>query len=117
MDRQRDGLPRAPMRQSDVCSQHTVREPCQRLFGVVRMDRRHAAEMPGVERLQKVERFRTTNLPYEDPIGTMAKCRPNQVGDSHGGHWLFLAKRRLRSSCLEANEIRFVDQNLGRLFE
>ena len=79
MNRQSDGLPRASMRQSDVSGQHTVREPCQRLFGVVRMDRRHAPEMAGVECLQEVERFRTTNLAYEDPIGTMAKCRPHRT--------------------------------------
>src|ERR671910_2382485 len=85
MDRQRNGLPRAPMWQSHVCCQHTMREPCQRLFGVVRMDRRHAPEMAGVERLQEVERFRATNLPDEDPIGAVAKCRPHQVGDSYGG--------------------------------
>src|SRR5215213_3494925 len=114
MDRQCDGLPRAPMWQSDVCGQHTMREPCQRLFGVVRMDRGHAPEMARVERLQQVERFRTTNLPYEDPIGAVAKCRPNQVGDGHGGHWLFLTKRHLRSSPFEANEIGLVDENLRR---
>src|SRR5687767_5424688 len=117
MDRQRDGFPRASMRETDVCGQHTMREPRQRLFGVVRMDRGHAPEMAGVESLQEVERLRTTNLPYEDPIGTMAQCRPNQVGDGHGWHRLLLAKRYLGSSRLEPNEIGLVDENFGRLFD
>ena len=117
MNRQRDGLPRAPMRQADVRGQHAVREPRQRLLGGVRVDRRQAAEMAGVERLQQVERFRTAHLADEDAIGTMAERRAHQVGDGHGGHRLFLAERHLRSSRLEPNEVRLVDEDLGRLFD
>src|SRR5215216_4389727 len=100
MDCQRNGFPRAPMRQSDVSGQHTMREPRKRLFGVVRVDRRHASKMTGVEGLQEVECLRTANLPDKNPVWTMPERRPHQIGDRHGGHWLFLAERHLRSSRL-----------------
>src|SRR5215204_789354 len=101
MDCQRNGFPRAPMR----------------LFGVVRVNRRHASKMTGVEGLQEVECLRTANLPDKNPVWTMPERRPHQIGDRHGGHWLFLAERHLRSSRFEANEIGLVDENLGRLFD
>src|SRR5262245_25973319 len=117
MNGQCDGLARAAMRQADVCSQDTMREPRERLLGVVRMDRRHASEMAGVKRLQKVERLRTANLPDKNPIGPMAERRANEIGDGDGGHRLFLAERRLSASRFEPNEIWLVDQDLGRLLD
>jgi hypothetical protein len=38
------------------------------LLGGVRVNRAEASEMTGVERLQKVERFRPANLADEDAI-------------------------------------------------
>src|SRR4051794_38537258 len=71
MDGQRDGLSGAPMRQADVRGQDAVREPRQGLLGGVRVDRRQTAEMPGVQRLQQVERFRASHLSDQYPVGTM----------------------------------------------
>src|SRR5262245_6547466 len=105
------------MWQTDVCSQDTMREPRQRLFGVVRMDRRHASQMAGVERLQEVKRLRTANLPDENPVGAMPERGSYQIGDCHGGHRLFLAERHLSASRFEPNEIGFLDQYLRRLLD
>src|SRR5256885_1167381 len=105
------------MRQADVCREHTMRESRQRLLGIVRVNRRQAAEMSGVERLQKVERFRTAHLADEYPVWTMAQRRAYQSGDRHRRHRLLLAERHLRASRLEPHEVRLVDQNLRRLLD
>src|SRR4029453_13953944 len=113
MNRQRDRFPRASMPQADVRGEHTMREARQRLFGVIRVDRRHAPQVPGFEGLKQVKRLRTTPLPDENPVWTVAERRPDQVSDGYGRHRLLLAKRRLSAAGLEANEIRLFDENLG----
>src|ERR1700752_516804 len=101
MNGQRDGLARAEMRQTDVCSQDTMRKPRQRLLGVVRVNCSHAPEMARVQRLQEVERLRTADLPNEDPVGAMAERRADEIRDGDGGHRLFLAGGHLSASRFE----------------
>ena len=68
---QSDGFSNAPVRQSHVRGQHTVRQTCEGLFCGVRVDRAETAEVPGVQRLQQVERFRATDFAHEDAIRPM----------------------------------------------
>ena len=117
VNRQRDGFARAPVRQSDVGGQHTVRQAREGLLRGVRVDGAQAAEMPGVQRLQQVERFRATDLADEDAIGPMPQGRAEQVGDRDGRQRRLLAERRLRTPCLEPKHVRFVQVNLCRLLD
>ena len=73
---ERDRLTRAPMRQSHVGGQDAMRQPRQGLLGGVRVNRAHAAEMPSVQRLQQIERFRASHLADEDAVGPVAKRGP-----------------------------------------
>src|SRR5688572_21733811 len=81
LNSQRDRLTYAPVRQAHVRGQHTVRQSGQRLLGRVRMDRAHAAEMTGVERLQQIESFRSSYLSNKDSVGAVAKRCAQQVGN------------------------------------
>src|ERR1043165_1975698 len=105
MNRECDRFASAPMRQPHVRGEDTVRESGERLLRAVRVDRRQASEVPRVECLQKIERFRAANLTNDDAIRTMAECRPHQIGDRHRGYRLLLAEWRLSSSRFEANEV------------
>ena len=73
LNRQGNGLARASMRQSYIGGEHTMRQAGQCLFGGVRMNRAHAAEMTGIERLKQVECFGSSYLSNEDPVGPVAK--------------------------------------------
>src|SRR5690349_8695282 len=105
VNRQGDCFPGASVREADICRQDTVRQPRQRLIGVVRVDRRQTSEVPGVERLEQIERFRSAYLTYQDAVGPVPQRRSNEVGDGHRRHGLLLAEGRLRSPGLEANEV------------
>src|SRR5919206_2665162 len=113
MDRERYRFASAPMRQTDVRSQHAVRESGEGLLGAVGVDRRQASEVPRVECLEKVERLRAANLTNDDPIRTMAQCRSHQVRDRDRGHRLLLAEWRLSSPRFEANEVGLLNTDLG----
>src|SRR5262245_26108522 len=103
MNRERYRFASAPMRQTDVRSQHTVRESGEGLLGAVGVDRRQTSEVTRVEGLEKIERFRAANLTNDDPIRTMAQCRSHQISDRDRWHRLLLAEWRLSSSRFEAN--------------
>lgn len=74
VNRQSDGFSDTPVRQSHVRGQHTVRQTCEGLFRGIRVDRAETAEVPGVQRLQQVERFRATDLTNQNAIGSMPQC-------------------------------------------
>src|SRR5262249_35098961 len=116
MNRERYRFASAPMRQTDVRSEHTVRESGKGLLGAVGVDRREASEVTSVECLEKVERLRTANLTNDDPIRTMAQCCSHQVRDRDRGHRLLLAEWRLSSSRFEANEVGLLNTDLRCLF-
>jgi len=69
VNRESDGFSDTAVRQPHVCGQHTVRQACEGLFRGIRVDRAETAEVPGVQRLQQVERFRATDLTNQDAIG------------------------------------------------
>ena len=71
VNRQSDGFSDTPVRQSHVRGQHTVRQTCEGLFRGIRVDRAETAEVPGIQRLQQVERFRATDFAHEDAIRPM----------------------------------------------
>ena len=117
VDREGDRLARAGVRQSDVGGQDAVREARQGLLSRVRMDGAHTAEMSGVERLQQVKGFRAAYLAHEDAVGPMAQRRAEQVRDGDGRQGRLLAEGRLRAPRLEPHQVRFVDRDLGGLFD
>ena len=53
-----------------------MREPRQCLLGGVRVNRRQAAEVAGVERLQQVERLRTADFSNQNAIGVSPEQGP-----------------------------------------
>ena len=117
VNRQSDGFSDAPVRQTHVRGQHTVRQTREGLLRGVRVDRAEAAEMPGVQRLQQVERFRATDLANQDAIGSMPQRRTKQVGNRDGRQRRLLAERRLRTPCFEPKHVRFVQVNLSGLLD
>jgi hypothetical protein len=62
VDRKGDGFADASMWQPDVRGQHAVREPSERLFGGVRMNRAEGSEVPRVESLQQVKCLGASHL-------------------------------------------------------
>ena len=68
--------------------------------------------MPGVERLQKIEGFRTANLAYQDAIRPVSQRGSEEVGNCHWRQRSFLSERRLCSSRFQAKHVRFVEMNL-----
>lgn len=117
VNRQSDGFSDTPVRQSHVCGQHTVRQTCERLFSGIRVDRTEAAEVPGVQRLQQVERFCATDLTDQNAIRSMPQCRTKQVGNRDGRQRRLLAERQLCTPRLEPNHVRFVQMNLCGLLD
>ena len=72
---------------------------------------------PGVERLEQIERLGATDLPDEDAIRPVTKRRADQIRNGHRRQRLFLAERDLRAPCLEAEQVRLVEMNLGRFLD
>ena len=117
VNRQSDGFSDTPVRQPHVRGQHTVRQTCEGLLRGIRVDRAETAEVPGVQRLQQVERFPATDLTNQNAIGSMPQGRPKQVRNRDGRQRRLLAERRLCTSCLEPNHVRFVQVNLCGLLD
>ena len=69
MNRQRNRLARAPVRQADIGRQDAMRQARECLLGGVRVDGAQAAEMARVQRLQQVEGLGAADLADEDAIG------------------------------------------------
>ena len=72
--------------------------------------------MPGVQRLKQVEGLRTANLAQNNAVRSMSEGGAQQVRDGYGRDGHFLADWHLRTSRLEADQVRFLDQDLGGLF-
>jgi hypothetical protein len=96
--RERDRFADAAMRQADVGGQHAVRQPRQRLLRRVRVDRRQAAEMPRVQRLEQVNASAPRTSPSRMRSGDDGGWL-QQIGDRDRQR-LLLAERRL---CLRAS--------------
>ena len=80
MYRKRYRFASAPMRQTDVRSEHAVGESGEGPLGAGGVDRRQASEVTRVECLEKVERFRAANLtqrsdPDDDAISSLPTSR------------------------------------------
>ena len=105
------------MREACVGREHTVCEARQRLLGRVRMNGAERALVPRVQRLQQVERLQAPHLTDQDSIRPVSEGRTKEVCDGHGRQRRLLPQWGLRPSCLEPDEVRLVDQNLGRLFD
>src|SRR5262249_1036272 len=92
-------------------------QPREGLLSGIRMDRAQAPHVPRIEGLQQVERFWAANLAYKNSIGTVSERCAKQIGDGHRRQRCFLAKRDLRATCLEANEVWLVNQDFRRLLD
>jgi hypothetical protein len=105
---QSNGLARAAVRQSDVGGQNTVRQAGEGLLRGVRVDGAEAAQVTGVQRLQKVECLQAPDLANENAIGPVSEGRAEQVGNRDGRQRCFLAKRRLCTPRFEPKHVWFV---------
>src|SRR5262245_65178673 len=99
------------MRKPHICGEHTVRQAGERLLRGIGVNGAEAAEMTGVERLQKVEGFRPANLADEDAIRPVPQGRAEQISDGHRGQRRLLPERSLGSSRFQAKYVWFVEVN------
>src|SRR5262245_43654001 len=105
------------MRKPHIRSANTVRQAGERLLGRIRVNGAQAAEMPGVECLQKVEGFRPANLADEDAIRPVPQGRPEQVSDGHRGQRRLLPERSLGASRFQSKYVWFVEVDFRSLFD
>src|SRR5437016_10161763 len=105
MKRQRNGFADASVWQADIGGEHAVREPCEGLFGRVRVNGAQTSKVTCVQRLKQVEGLRASHLAHQNSIRPMAKRRAHQVGDRHGREWRFLAKWRLFAARLKPQKV------------
>ena len=117
MNRQRDRLADASVRKTDICCEHAVCQPRERLVRGICVDGAQAPHVPCIERLQQVERFRAAYFAHENSIRAMSERRPEQVGNRHRRQRCFLAQRDLCAARLEANQVWFVDQYFRRFLD
>src|SRR4029453_16140304 len=101
----------------DIGRQDTMCEAREGLLRRVRVDGAQAAEMARVERLQQVEGLRAPDLSDENAIRPVPQCRTEQICDGDWRQRCLLSERRLRSACLQAKDVRFVEVNLRRLLD
>jgi len=82
VNRQGDRLSDAGVREADVRRGNATGEPCERLFGRVRVQSAQAAKVASVRRLEEIERFRAAHLADEDSVGLIVLMVPGHgVGD------------------------------------
>src|SRR5262245_62156762 len=105
------------MRKPHICSEHTVRQAGERLLGGIRVNGAQAAEMTGVERLQKIEGFRPANLANQNAIRSVPQGRAEQISDGDRGQRRLLPERSLGSSRFQSKYVRFVEVNFRSLFD
>jgi hypothetical protein len=68
--------------------------------------------MARVQRLQQIARFGAADFPNEDSIGPMAQGGAEQVGNGDGRKRRFVPQGGLRTSSLQAHQIRLLEMNL-----
>src|SRR5579862_3669523 len=105
-----DLLPDRAQRQVDACSEHQHLEARKRVARVVRMNGGKRSFMPGIHRLEHVERLGAANLADDDPVGPHAQRVANQLPDPHFA--LTLDVRRPR---LERDDMPLLELQLGRV--
>jgi len=62
--------------------------------------------------LERHERFGAADFPNEDAIGPMAECGAEMVGNGDGRKRRFVPQGGLRTSSLQAQQIRLLEMNL-----
>src|SRR5919108_177247 len=113
-----DGFTNATEWQTNVRGQHAMSEPSKRLLCGIRMDCAQAAEMSCVQRLQKIERFRASDLTDQNVAPGELADRQRRAGD--GTRWKHSRDPR---SILEArvqNRLHvgdFVSTSAGDVFD
>src|SRR5579859_3411667 len=95
-------------RQYHVPHLHHVLDPRQGVPRGVRMNRGHAPVMPGVHRLQHVERFGTADLAQDDAIRSHPQCVANQVALCH-----LAATLQAGDPGLQSHHMRLLQLQLG----
>src|SRR5258708_2965147 len=104
------GLNRA-IREVHTALQNAGCEPREALLSGICMDGRQRPRVPGVQELQEVEGFATTNLPEHDTVRPVAEGRFQEVTNGH------CRKAVLFPAGLEPDEIFLRKLNLGRIFD
>src|SRR5690242_20348760 len=104
MNRQRNRLANAVMRQPGVGRQYAMSQPHKGLIRRVRVDCAQAAQMSGVEGLQQIKRFGAAYLSDKNPIRPMSQRGSDQFRNRHRWQRQLLPKWKLCSTCFEAKE-------------
>jgi len=91
--------------------QDAGREPAERLTRGIRVNGGQAPTVPGIERLEQIERLTTAHFPNDHAIGTVAEGRPQQIANGDRG------RVRLGSPRLEPHDVRVRQPQLGRVFD
>ena len=89
-----------------------MRQSCQRLFSRIAVDRRHTAEVPGIECLQQIECFRATHFTYDDSIRTVPQRGTEEVRDCHWRQWKGATKGGTTLPRFKAHIVGLFKQNL-----
>ena len=91
--------------------QNTTCEPCEALSRGVRMDGGQCAGVTGVQELQEIEGFATTNLPENDTVRAVAEGGLQKIANGHC--W----KSVLLAAGLKPNEVFLSQLNLCRILD
>lgn len=87
-------------------------EAGKRLLGRIRVNGAQSALMPGVQRLQEIERFGTSHLANQNPVRSMSQRGSQEVSDGDGRERCLLPEWCLRAAGFKPHEIRLVDDDL-----
>src|SRR5260370_26164233 len=79
-----------PVGQLDAALQNAAGKPGQSLFRGVRMNCGKRPGVTGVEELQEVEDFPTSNLPEDDSVGALPERGFEEIPQGAPGHHLLL---------------------------
>ncbi len=95
VNRERDRLADATMRETHVRREHAVRQTREGLLGRVCMDGAGAPEMAGVQRLEEIEGFGAAHFTDEDAVRSVAQRGSEEIGDGDGRKGRLVSNRRL----------------------
>jgi hypothetical protein len=112
VDRRRDLRANVRDRQLDVGHQGHRLEPPQQMSGRVRVRRGQRPVVPGVHRLQHVERLTASDLADDDPV----RPHPQRVANEVANRDLALALHIGRSR-LETDDVGLAQAELGRVLD
>src|SRR3990170_5385001 len=105
-------LPDGFRRNLESRHQHHRFEASQRVAGGIGVDGRDGSVVPGVHRLEHVERLSAPDLADDDPVGPHAKRVPDKIALRHGSPALDVGRPGL-----EAHHVFLLENQLGGILD